>query len=60
MGDFNEYKGFVISPGVILEDRTKYVGLIARKPGVRIEAPINEKYNYKELRNAIREFTNKN
>lgn len=59
MGQMNEYKGFSISPGVILEGKLKYVGLIARKPGIKIESPKHERYNRKELYNAIKEFTNK-
>lgn len=59
MGGLNEYKGFSVAPGVIQEGKLKYVGLIARRPGLRIEAPVHEKYNRKELYNAIKEFTNK-
>ena len=59
MGQENEYKGFSVAPGVIQEGKLKYVGLIARRPGLRIEAPVHEKYNRKELYKAIKEFTNK-
>lgn len=57
---YKEYKGFSISLGTIREGKRKYVGLIARAPGRRIEAPINDRYNHKNLRKAITEFTNKN
>lgn len=59
MGNLNELKGFSVAPGVIREGKITYVGLIARKPGVRIEAPIHDKYNRKALYDAIKEFTNK-
>lgn len=54
-----EYKGFVVSVGIIHDGNTRYSGLIARRPGVRIEAPWHDRINYRGIRTAINQFTNK-
>lgn len=41
------------------EGKMRYVGLIARKRGIRIEAPEQERYDRQGLYDAIKEFTNK-
>ncbi len=59
MEDTTEYKGFTISTGIILEGKYKYMGYVAKKRGIRIEAPMHEPCNQKELRSAINEFIRK-
>lgn len=53
-----EYKGFTIQLTVITEGKSKYMGLVARSRGIRIESPRHENNNRVNLCRTIDQFIN--
>lgn len=53
------HKGFSISLERIQENRKTYVGLVARKRGIKIESPINNGMSIKGIYKAINELNSK-
>lgn len=50
------YKGFLITTGIISQDENGYTGLIASRPGIKIESPFSDPLNIEGMEQAIDEF----
>jgi len=56
MSNSQQYKGFSISYDTIRDGNEQYTGLVAKRSGIRIESPQNNRNNYSAVCKSIDEL----